>query len=460
MTRRQKQLLAALAAAGVLAGSIVAALCAFAISFWIGRTEFTRGYSVMNRGRYDAAIVDFNRALQHPLGRSTRAYALGDRGYCEAQKGDSAGAIKDYTEALLLDATLAFAYRGRGTLLMQQNDEQRALQDLSRVIALDRNDAQALCWRGVIYARDKQWDRAIADFSDAIRAYPKEPAGYVYRGDAYARQQKFSEALASFDSAVRVAPGYAPGYLHRGYVYHEQRDLYKAIADYSAAVRLAPDFAEAHRARIRAYVQKKDWRGAIVDYTELLRLNPRDEAALQGRGLAREAANDRPAALEDFTELVRITQSRQAYELRAGTLMLEGKYHEALEDYRTALRSTGPHGLAKSLAWLLATCPDSKFRSGTEAVAQATEDCVRTEWQNPNCVDTLAAAYAETGDFAEALRYEEQALAAKQIDPDTRAEYEIRLSLYRSGFPYRETGKHVPPKHSPTPAPTPLLRKP
>src|SRR5438132_12900453 len=55
------------------------------------------------------------------------------------------------------------------------------------------------------------------------------------------------------------------------------------------------------------------------------------------------------------------------------------------------------------LAWLLATYPDSKSHDGTEAVHLAERACDLTERRVPALLDTLAAAYAETGDFPRAL---------------------------------------------------------
>ncbi len=66
-------------------------------------------------------------------------------------------------------------------------------------------------------------------------------------------------------------------------------------------------------------------------------------------------------------------------------------------------------------AWLLATCPDEKFRAGRKAVELARQACVQTDWQSGGVLDTLAAAYAEAGQFTDAVRTQEQALADKNF---------------------------------------------
>ena len=64
-----------------------------------------------------------------------------------------------------------------------------------------------------------------------------------------------------------------------------------------------------------------------------------------------------------------------------------------------------------------------------------------SEWKQSQTVDTLAAAYAETGDFEQAVKYEKRALAMPDMTAEHRAESQERLELYEYKKPYRETPK-------------------
>ena len=61
--------------------------------------------------------------------------------------------------------------------------------------------------------------------------------------------------------------------------------------------------------------------------------------------------------------------------------------------------------------------------------------------QDPNVLDTLAAAYAETGQFAEAAGLARRALVlARRSDAaELTVDLQARLRLYQSGYPYRES---------------------
>jgi tetratricopeptide (TPR) repeat protein len=90
------------------------------------------------------------------------------------------------------------------------------------------------------------------------------------------------------------------------------------------------------------------------------------------------------------------------------------------------------------LAWILATSPDDKLRDGKRAIQYATEACERTGWKVPSCLGTLAAAYAEAGQFEEAIRYQTRALG----DPTFKARFgpaaRQRLKLYQQQKQFRD----------------------
>jgi hypothetical protein len=90
---------------------------------------------------------------------------------------------------------------------------------------------------------------------------------------------------------------------------------------------------------------------------------------------------------------------------------------------------------SRDLAWLLSTCPEGRFRDGKRAIEIATEVNERTRWTSGIVLEPLAAAYAEAGQFDQAVRYQLKALQ----DPNfaSRDDSLQRLQLYRQKKPYR-----------------------
>jgi tetratricopeptide (TPR) repeat protein len=114
-----------------------------------------------------------------------------------------------------------------------------------------------------------------------------------------------------------------------------------------------------------------------------------------------------------------------------------GQFTNAINICREAIASDPKDDWCYNLlAWIEATCPDSSVRDGKEAISLATKACELTRWQEPNWIDTLAAAYAESGDFQHAIEIQEQALRAAS-EPQQKAMRE-RLALYKQSLPYRE----------------------
>jgi len=92
-------------------------------------------------------------------------------------------------------------------------------------------------------------------------------------------------------------------------------------------------------------------------------------------------------------------------------------------------------------AWLQATYLADELRNGPEAIENATKACELTNWQIPEYVDTLAAAYAETGDFDSAIKWQKKAteLLTDEQRSLHRSDFEWRVKLYESRQPARQS---------------------
>ena len=138
-------------------------------------------------------------------------------------------------------------------------------------------------------------------------------------------------------------------------------------------------------------------------------------------------------------------------EALAGAYQALGNWHEALNHWQqaTALDSNRVSAIAGA-AWLMATAPDASVRNGGQAITLARSAIAMTPAEDPDLLDVLAAAYAETGEFDRASAQISRAIIVadsrgnKQLAADLRS----RQKLYVEKKPYRTTNSSRAPRLS------------
>jgi tetratricopeptide (TPR) repeat protein len=158
------------------------------------------------------------------------------------------------------------------------------------------------------------------------------------------------------------------------------------------------------------------------------------------RGLLNHQNKEYDKAIADFTEAIKVdAKFVPAYAFRGYILSHHKKeYEKGLADYSEAIRLDPKFAYAyNNTAWLLATCPVEKVRNGKKAIEYATKACELTDFKNGSYIDTLAAAYAEAGQFAEAVKYQMQALENAAFEKAEGDSARKRLELYKNKKPFR-----------------------
>jgi tetratricopeptide (TPR) repeat protein len=249
-------------------------------------------------------------------------------------------------------------------------------------------------------------DAAIAAASEAILKNPQDAQAYFRRAYLYMEASAYDLAIADLTRAIEINPRFEQAYFRRAFVYMAQTHDDLAVADLTQAIEIDPKYARAFLRRAYVYTAQGNYDAALADLNALMQLDPRNEEAL-GR--------------------------------RENVYLLKGDFGSAIKDLNALLeRNPQNSGAYNRFAWLLATCPEAGFRDGQKAVVYATTACDLSQWRSEPMLDTLAAAYAEAGQFDLAVKWENRVLEFPQGDGDGEkvAGQKARLALYEARQAY------------------------
>jgi tetratricopeptide (TPR) repeat protein len=386
---------------------------------------------------------------------------------------DRARAAATKAGELLGDDALASA-RAQLVLggLTDDDDERRKAYD--KAVELAPRDVEARRTRGLFNLVKDRFAEARSDLEVAIEEDPKQGSLHEAIGMAYLMEEKLEEAQKAFDKAIEVNPRAPTALLQRARVLALRGDRPEAIADLDKAIELDPDEAIPLILRARILQQAGETEKALGDLEKVLAGQPDHPAALELRGLIAAEKNDFVAAIRDFRRLLERHDNDALVHGQLGMLHLAAKQpRAAIKEFTRSIEldpgqfaswrgrsdaeiSIGDHaaaladlekgleiqpdndGILNNLAWLLATSPEDSIRDGKRAIELATKACEETEWKEAHIISTLAAGYAEAGDFETAKKYSRQAVDVGSETAEVKDQLEQELRSYEEAKPWRE----------------------
>lgn len=249
------------------------------------------------------------------------------------------------------------------------------------------------------------------------------------------------KALKEFDTAIKLDQTKWKAYHNRGVSNGALGNNDKAIADFDKVIELKPDFHLAFFNRGELRRQSGQFDEAIADYSQAIKLAPDDPMPLVGRAMASAHLGHDESAFRDYSAAVELAPTNVSYRLeRAEFAQLLSKWDVASTEYAKTIEIQEDCAAAfRGYGWLLATCPQPKFRSAKAAI-EATERAVAlatdTHELDYRYQDALAAAYANAGRFDAAVKLMDAALAS--APQEAAEELTHRKSVYASKQPYRQ----------------------
>jgi tetratricopeptide (TPR) repeat protein len=192
---------------------------------------------------FDRAIAHFTRVIGSG---DTSGFTLAARGFlrCEAREWDSA--IRDFDDAIKLDAQTPWYFLGRGRTWREKKLYDRAIIDLNEAIRLDPKYAEAFIERGASHRARGEIGKAIGDFSEAIWLNPRSVAAYKNRGRAWFAKNEPGKAIVDYNVALRFDSRDVEALCDRGEARKALGEFGSAMDDFSAAIQADAKCARAH----------------------------------------------------------------------------------------------------------------------------------------------------------------------------------------------------------------------
>ncbi|EFK10772.1 tetratricopeptide repeat protein [delta proteobacterium NaphS2] len=245
-------------------------------------------------------------------------------------------------------------------------------------------------------------DRVMMGIDEVLRKRPEFGAGWLVKSWALQAKKDLGGSLIAGKKAVQYSPFTVSAYENLGFIHFEMGQFHEAVSMYRKAIRIKPGKAELYQDLGTVFLMHGQLDNAVSQFSRALKIRPNFVAAHLGLARAMGAKGRNEEAIAHFREVLKI--------------------------------NPGNLEAANDLAWVFATYPDAKFRNGPEAVRLAKMVCEATEYKLPLPLDTLAAAYAESGLFDKAQETAKKAgILAKSTGQERLwADIERRLQSYRS----------------------------
>jgi protein O-mannosyl-transferase len=265
---------------------------------------------------------------------------------------------------------------------------------------------QTTYWRN----SESLWTHTLAVTKDNDVALTNFGTFLMERGQLDDALTYFQRALAIHSSSEDRHYNLSLALIHDslGNVLARKGQLDDAIIHLQQATQLRPDFPDAHYNLGILLFQKGDLDGAIAEWRTTLSLHPYDAGA--------------------HTSL-------------ANALVHKRQLREAADHYEKALRSEPDSILAlNNLAWLMSAGPDDSLRNDTLAVELAKKANAMSNDSNAVFLRTLAAAYAQAGEFDRAIEIAQHASELAKAHGQQRVIRELAedVDLYQRHAPLRD----------------------
>ena len=347
-----------------------------------------------------------------------------------------------YQQTLADNPDSWLAHNNIGIARFEQGRLDEAVAHWRTAIAIQPGNVESYRNLGVVALAKGRIDEAIAYYQKALQLNPLYAGAHYNLGNALFKKGRLQEAVIHWQKALAIQPDYADAYCALGVAFFQQGQLDPAIEFYHQALAFAPDNAEAHYNLGNALLQKGAVNEAVAEWQKALAIEPGNAMAHKNLGMVAAQQGRMDEAIAHWQKTVALQPDDADTHRNLGVaLFKKGQAEEAIVHWQKALDLDPKQVRTRiNLAWVLATWPVASVRNGARALELARQADQLSGGDNPLVLRTLAAAYAETGQFpeAEATAQKALALALAQNNSEMAAALQTQLKLHQAGSPCRE----------------------
>jgi tetratricopeptide (TPR) repeat protein len=364
--------------------------------------------------------------------------------------------LSDLQKAIEADSTNSDAWQARVAVLLTNNKLEEAIVDAGKLLEKDPNNMFALEAAVTALFQLKKFDEAVTLLTTRIEKTPKNGPIYRARARAYIAKEDVEKALEDVNKAIELDPKDAESMLLRSRLYFSKGEVEKASRDVSDALAIAPDAVDGVAMRSLVASQEGRFADAITDLEMLVRFDPSNNRWIIQLGSLYQADKRPRKAIKLFDELLKQhPEEWRAFRVRGDAKLSINDHAGAIADYEDALKiiekmdkkqieaeDIDYSGLLNNLAWVLSTSPQDAVRDGKRSLELGLKACEATEYKQAHIVSTLAACYAETGDFENARKWSAKAVElGAEEDSEQLEQLKKELESYKADKPWREEQK-------------------
>jgi tetratricopeptide (TPR) repeat protein len=298
-----------------------------------------------------------------------------------------------------------------GSLLAREGKIEEAIDRYDAALRIKPAYPEAHFFLGNALEQQGKTAEAIKEYRQVLWYKPMKEQTHILLGAALAKEKNYAEAILHAQQALKLNSESAVAHNNLARALHAQGRLEEAIEHYRAALKHDPGLAQAHNNLGALLLQKGELEAGIAEVREALKLNPGNPEIGHNLALGLNQQGRWGEAAELFATTMRRLppDAKACYQFGVALEHLQ-RTQEAMGQYASALlmEADFPEALDR-LSWILATDSNAAFRNGVEAVRMAKRAVELAGGNDPGKLKTLAAAFAEKGEYREAITTAEKA---------------------------------------------------